>query len=360
MTTDRVIMVGPFTGFSSYPTVMRGLAQAFEHWGLEVVRADLSGVGQLSTHDTRSLTLGVLPEKLKPGLIFAIKPSPMMGALVDQGCKVVGMHVGDVDRVPTEWQLAMEYEEFVVVPSSWMQVVVTRDVADTEVIVSQHGIDDIYLGAKLAQVPAEGFRFLHCCSAAAFPERKGTPQALRAFERHLERQPGLTLTLVVPELRRPIKRLLGALSSRARENVLVQVEPYGVDPARMIRLYQDHHALLCPSRAEGFGMQPLEARALGVPVVQTFCTGMADHTADTNYGQYPPGTVYVHTGAFEEAWGGFGLAPGLTDDAVYAAMAKCLENYGALSRAARKAAVEMGSWSWVERTRGLAERLMEI
>lgn len=44
-----------------------------------------------------------------------------------------------------------------------------------------------------------------------------------------------------------------------------------------VQLLRQHHLVLYPSRVEGFGLVPLEARASGVTVLSTWVTGLAEH-----------------------------------------------------------------------------------
>jgi glycosyltransferase involved in cell wall biosynthesis len=345
---------------------MREIVRAFSSLGLDCISLDIVG-GEykstarcLSSQETAKFALGFPPEPRESNLVFAMKPEIQMRRLVaEYGMKLVGLHVGDVSEIPTEWRLIMKYEALVVVPSSWMEWVV-RKAGITNVLVSRHGVQREYLDAPLAPMPPPGPpKFLHFCSSGIFPERKSTPGVLQAFQRIIREGRVAQLTLVVSELRRPLKKLLGALDGEARARVLVRCMPYGHTPDQLIALYSNHHALLCPSRSEGFGIQALEARALGIPVVQTLCTGMADHLGlDDDPRQR--GIVPVQHGELVPAWGDFGLAPEVTDKAIYEGMIELIDTYDTIREAAASHADEMISWSWESQTRGLAEQLKNM
>ncbi len=344
--------MGPMGGYRSYPVVMRGLMRAFEHHGIEVVCADVTGLySNLSSSDVRELSLGRNPG-LEVDAIFAMKPSSQM---VQIDLPLIGMHVGDVSEIPEDWKIAIRAERAAVAPSTWMADVIRREVGEgcPEVVVANHGVEQEYLDAEPgAQTLPPAFSFLHFCSAGVYPERKGTPQALSAFQSLAMENRKVSLTLVVSEKRRALKRLLGALDRRVRDRVHVHVSPGGFSPAAMIEVYRRHHVLLAPSRAEGFGIQPLEARALGIPVIKTRATGFMDHD-DTD------GVYVVSTGPFEPAWGGMGEAPSLDEKDVYGAMRTVIETYDDIAGAARDAAGAMERWSWESTTESLADRLKE-
>lgn len=348
-------MYGPFSGFSSYPVVMRGLLSAFRSYGLdpEIIDISIGGVGDYNQKDTRRFSLGELPEGAEPGVFLVMNPTLSMLPLIDKGCEIVGFHVGDVSEIPENWLQVMKREKRIVVPSSWMKYVVEKNKELPSVFVANHGIEDIYLKTEPVEEPLPGaIKFLHFCSSASFPERKGTPQAISAFKKLKQSLMKVELTLVVPEKKRPIKKILGHLGG-FREDVLISERPYGVSTEEMINLYKSHHILLCPSRAEGFGLMPLEARALGVPVVQTLCTGMLDHPSSWE----SAGVVVVPTGSLSEAWGDFGEAPSLSVDDVAEKMKHAVENYDVLQTAAKKNAKGMNSFSWTHQTVGLANLL---
>lgn len=349
----EVMLVGPMTGYSSYPVVMRGLHRGLVENGIDVVPVDTVGPsGRYDGVTTKALLLGN-PPRGAPRTALVIRPTPSIAPLVTKhGMRLVGLHVGDVDRVPDEWSALMGIESLVVVPSTWMQKVV-KETSGFDAFVAPHGVEDEYLIHEPLEAPSRGpFRFLHLCSAGVFPERKGTSQALEAL-RGIQ---GATVTLVVSELRLPLKKLLGSLGSGVRDHVNVVTRPYGIPPNGMIELYREHHALLAPSRAEGFGICPLEARALGVPVVQTGCTGFSD-------GVPPPesGVVIVPSGPLCSGWGDFGLAPEVRSEDVAEAMRHMMKSYDDIKERARMWVHEVRStWSWTAVSRGLAQALREV
>jgi glycosyltransferase involved in cell wall biosynthesis len=339
---------------------MRGITKAFEESGLKFKRIDISPpytYGDYDQRDVRKFSLGELPEGCDPGIVFVMKPNFSILPLIEQGCKLVGFHVGDVSEVPEAWVKIMEKEELVVTPSQWMKSVIERDV-ETEVLVANHGVSDFYLTSDLIdEEPVPGpIKFLHFCSSPVYPERKGTPQALEAFLSLRQRGINALMTLVVPEKKLPIKKLLGKIYGY-RDDVLVQCRPYGFPEEEMIKLLREHHALLCPSRAEGYGLQSIESRCLGLPVVQTFCTGMLDHPP----GDESVGVVPVPHGSLTKAWGDYGKAPEVLSKAVEEALVNCVKSYESLRQAARgnaQAVRDVSSWS--VNTKGLIKRLKEM
>jgi glycosyltransferase involved in cell wall biosynthesis len=65
----------------------------------------------------------------------------------------------------------------------------------------------------------------------------------------------------------------------------------GMSPGQMALLLRSVHAVVQPSRGEGFGLVPLEARACGTPVLATLCTGHTEHM-----NQETPGIVVIDHG----------------------------------------------------------------
>ena len=134
----------------------------------------------------------------------------------------------------------------------------------------------------------------------------------------------------------------------------------------MAKYYRQYHAVAAPSRGEGFGLVPLEARACGVPVLATTCTGHADHVRLQleNY-PYPypllgHGVIEVHTGELEAIDDGPGaLGPSLRPQSVADALERAYHGWAGYAADARAHASHlMERWSWPEVTkRWLASRI---
>jgi glycosyltransferase involved in cell wall biosynthesis len=371
----KVLFVGPVSGYSSYPVVCKGLIYAMVRAGITVTIADTTSDGseehtisflnslsdaRISWLDHREALEIVQQGKVEDKygeICIAFNPTHHLFTIKDSGVKVVGMHVGDVDRIPNSWKTLMAQEELVLTPSNWCKQIMQKEGVQTPIMVLNHGIGHDFINYPLGSLEEElrifnglPFSFLHLCAAVFYPERKSTPQVLKAFERLIDEDENVLLKLVFGLKTRPVKTLARSIPRHVREHVILQFNEGSRPQEEIAKIYKSSHVLLAPSRAEGMGMCPIEARALGVPVIQTLCTGHADHYIpddSVGYGPVNYGVAIVKHGDMVPAWGNFGKAPEVTVDSVYEAMKVAQENWENLKmHALRRASEVREMWSW--------------
>lgn len=142
--------------------------------------------------------------------------------------------------------------------------------------VSALGIDHWYRinSDKSFHISARSFRFLHVSSC--FP-RKGAEVMLRAYGKAFRASDDVTLIIkTFPNPHNEIHRWL--IDARANDSgypdVLILEEDYS-EP-KLKALYEQCHALVAPSCAEGFGLPMAEAMISGLPVITTGWSGQTD------------------------------------------------------------------------------------
>jgi glycosyltransferase involved in cell wall biosynthesis len=203
------------------------------------------------------------------------------------------------------------------------------------------------------------FSALHLSSSRG--QRKGTTELTAAWHRCVEAgwlPPGARLHIILD----------GERAARCEErNGVVVTGRINASEEEMSVLYQRHHVVVQPSRAEGFGLVPLEALASGVPVVATSCTGHAEYVdavrsaARDDLPRYsavsPPGVVAVPTGELGPIDDGPGaLAPSVDADAIAEALRLAYSDKDRLRReAAENARAIYLNWSWEATTRRFLE-----
>lgn len=122
---------------------------------------------------------------------------------------------------------------------------------------------------------------------------------------------------------------------------------------QLLGLYHESHCFLYPSAGEGFGLQPLEALATGLP---TICT--------SNWAEYSEFINVPIEGVLSESpWQD--VHPGntfnVTVDQVKAAMLDMVENYDEYAKDAFKNAFTIHKeWNWDKQILKAVERLKEI
>lgn len=124
------------------------------------------------------------------------------------------------------------------------------------------------------EVKARAFRFLHVSSC--FP-RKGAEILLDAFGRAFTDKDDVSL--VIKTFPNPHNEIHGWLAERRKKNPdyphVIIFEEDSSDSV-LKALYQQCHALVAPSRAEGFGLPMAEAMLSGLPVIATAWGGQLE------------------------------------------------------------------------------------
>jgi glycosyltransferase involved in cell wall biosynthesis len=199
------------------------------------------------------------------------------------------------------------------------------------------------------------FRVIHFSTTEG--ERKGTFELVQAWNllRHNSWFPKNAELLLVLD-----HHANAALQQRLRELAIytpstVRILPRGdMDAATMSRVLCHMHVVAAPSRGEGFGLLPLQARACGVPVVATVTTG---HSA----GHLPPEgvTSIRQPEELEPIDDGPGaMAPALHALEVTEAILRAHADWNALSLIAENMAPSViQEWSWQKQLAQLVERL---
>jgi hypothetical protein len=199
-----------------------------------------------------------------------------------------GLFITESSRVPRTWADSLQSFELVCVPSAWAREAYIRaGVHPRKTAIVHHGLHPVFWTPEPPLERTDRVNFLHVAGAASFLQRKGTDKLLEAWGQLGGGGGGEwphRLTLRTPETPH-VQALLQALPPAARASVTLDVSSdtwRGLAPELMRGLIADHHAVVQPSRAEAFGMVPLEARAVGRGVVMTMATGHEEHFEPTH------------------------------------------------------------------------------
>jgi glycosyltransferase involved in cell wall biosynthesis len=254
-------------------------------------------------------------------------------------------------------------------PSEWAAEVLRREFGEHRVLVSPHGVaaefgsftEADWIGGypqannrELRQeVHAEYldgiFNVLHVTSTAT--DRKGTPQLVAAWKKLGWKKSKLAILCHPSHLQQHQEMVDGV-------NGVAVFPTMTMSNYELYLHYSSAHIVCQPSRAEGFGMVPLEARVAGVPVVMTECTGHSQHMSAGGYA----GTVTVKHGADapSEDYPG-ATAPSVTVDAICDALERARDIWPTLSLELSHQCEAMSKeWSWRNQNEPTMRRLVEM
>ena len=265
--------------------------------------------------------------------------------LAGHGTKIL-VTVCETDRIPESWVKACNGMSLVVVPSQWCRAAFLRSGVTAEVLVVTHGVEHFGVYKKKERYAP---LFLHISGSLSFAGRKGTVPLLRAFKDFLGYYPDAKLLLKVPHTSGYDKVL--AQLELAQPSVEIVGE---LTPDELLSVYRDVDAVVQPSRAEGFGMVPLEARCVGTPTIITDVTGHMEYFD-------PELDVEIATGPatlLDTQMNPVGKAPTVDSGAVLESMHRFMANREQVTeRVARWAKSSGQVWNWDTVLSPLARRL---
>lgn len=170
--------------------------------------------------------------------------------------------------------------DLITVTSKHVRKVLVDNGVRTPIRVVGNGVDQILQrpGRASAHPLPEGFRFLHVSSC--FP-RKGVDVLLAAWARAFRSDENVALVIKgFPNPHNTVAEQLEALTARDPGHAPVTFINADLEADEIRGLYESCHALVAPSRCEGFGLPLAEAMLLGLPVVTVSFSGQADFCTD--------------------------------------------------------------------------------
>jgi len=252
--------------------------------------------------------------------------------------------------------------------SSWATSVIKNYSHGQHVFTWPHGVDSRFTPVKRSGEQLPGFDVLHMSSTHL--QRKGTTELIFAWakakaEGSLPEEATLRLVMDGPRgyYLDPIHKATKGSIALADSYNLMQRLDLSIEDLR--EFYSRHHVVCQPSRAEGFGLVPLEALACGVPVVATACTGHAEYLrrGDVSWrsGLHggSAGAVVVPHGPDAPVDDGPGaMAPTVDVDDLAQALCDAYDNWLELHQEAQLEAKSIHEqWSWSAVTKKFLEEL---
>jgi hypothetical protein len=362
---------GQFAGHWSNCGVSRGLARGLAANGVpvHVFETSQAALGDLDTSlykDVDDLQIS-LDLEAQAALFVGY---PVHSGLLDSHDIKIGAFIAESERLPPMWVQCADRCDIIAVPSDWLRgVFIEHGISADKVLTVPHGIDPWYFKTPPKRAPKmdSHLRFLHISGARDFPHRKGTPQLIAAFKKLFGakgpyKDLGAQLVIRTPDAEWLHKAIEGS------EHLFeLDLASEALPALQMRHVYCNHiTALVQPSAAEAFGICPLEARALRIPVICTHCTGHTQHASSTD-------TIIVHQPSVDMKVNGIpkGKAPKIK-------VADVMRGLIAFMNRLRKVATEgpdradiycqpegywgedYKKWTWPAVTKPLAERILEL
>jgi glycosyltransferase involved in cell wall biosynthesis len=304
---------GPFDSSYSLALVNREVARALAALGHRVVLHSTEGPGDFPPNEKFLSQNPDLAEMHRQSSAVVHVDADVMSRnlypprVVDMTLRFNFMHAygWEESGFPLEWVDAFNLSlQGMTVMSKHVRKIMLDHGVTVPIEISSLGVDHWQRVEpdKGFQINARSFRFLHVSSC--FP-RKGADVMLRAYGRAFRASDDVTLVIkTFPNPHNEIHRWLD--EARASDpdypDVLVLEADYTVEQLKA--LYGQCHALVAPSRAEGFGLPMAEAILSGLAVITTGWSGQTDFcTPDTAWViDYTFTRAKTHFGLFASVW----------------------------------------------------------
>ena len=335
-----VRVYGPQLGNGSIARVARGISEGLSELGLLAGEVDMDAFDSQEIHEApgRGATVG----------IYTGNPTHVAVTMSGGHDMVFSVLAPNSSWIPERVLNNLRDRSAVVSPSTWGANVLAAHGCQ-KLPPLRHGVARAFSPGDeanrrlLAESYAGGsFRVLHLSSSDR--DRKGTRELFAAWQRLvraglLGEHPTLVAFVDAPS----------GTYAEAEGDPSIKIRNDRIDASEeaMAGVYRVFHLVSQPSRGEGFGMVPLEARACGIPVIATACTGHADHMSPE-----PLGCVVVPTGELAPIDDGPGaLAPRLESSSVEGALRLAYEEWPRFFEEAGEAAEAVRQqWSWSNQT----------
>lgn len=315
---------GRFDGYFSHAQVSRGIACGLikNNARIQIHNSDNMYSGYEGFEFEKVDPVGGWNSKARIGFYIGGYPNAeIFQAYMNDHEIKIGLFIAESSIIPKSWTIIANMFDFVLVPSKWTKDVYKKSGVRSKIYVVNHGISDKF--AKIRNYfdfygkNKHILNFLHICGASSFPERKGTAQLIEAFNECFSSR---TATLTIRATKTPwfVNKI-----SKCKEGLIrFSNARYGLNPNQMHRFMSYFNFIIQPSRSESYGIVPVEARSIGIPVILTNGTGHNEHIESID-SIIPIGDEYpIKVNGIES-----GMAPSVSKEAIKDILLSIKYNY---------------------------------
>lgn len=346
---------GPFDSSYSLALVNRNLALALQARGHRVVLHSSEGPGDF---EPSAAFLAANPaiadlhrQAAEMPAVDAMVTSRMMYpprvADMESRLNTVHLYAWEESGFPQEWMEDFNQNlQGISCLSHHVHKIMIDNGAGVPLRVGSCGVDHWSTIEQDPEYRVEGrrFRFLHVSSC--FP-RKGVDALLRAYGKAFSQADDVSLLIkTFANPHNEVHRWLEEASAGRDDFPDVRIVESDIGDAQLKALYGQCHALVSPSRAEGFGLPMAEAMLMGIPVITTAWGGQLDFCT--------PETAWLVDYNFVQARTHFELDGSVWADPDIDSLSRALRDvYGAspdvlLERTVRAKALLLDRFTWAE------------
>lgn len=352
-------LYGPSIGNASFARVTTGIKRALEEMG------KLSGFVPIDAYDEEEVYSGY---DAPIGLYVGPPSKAIVMSQIGWHKERLVMLAPNSSWLPESlFESLGPYINGFLSPSTWGADVI-RGYTSLPVEVCPHGVSYNFVPNdkvrdEVRRSYKDGiFYLVHLASTTM--ERKGTRELIDAWVQIVrENKLGFykKLTIVVDAPEGYYNGYLQQLAKSDKElNSIQFVDRLNYAEKELANYYSHFHGVVQPSRGEGFGLVPLEARACGVPVVMTSCTGHEDHAYESVPGArlIAHGVQLVMTGRDASIDDGPGAqCPSLSVEHLKMALERFYEHWLELEQEAIESAEDvLAEWNWTRVTKEWLEK----
>lgn len=300
---EHVTFYGHFSGWWSYAAVCREIASVL-NVNIDLSIIDLSridqvpeeqrlyGVDGLYIAEARAQKvrerLDALEVGQDPGPVQALPGAALVFTnpnnlpAIPQHARMAVYAVCDADRAPDSWvEQLNDRADVVLTPSAWSAQALVRSGVYRPIRVVRHGVNPHVFCPGDGSTPRERIRFF-CTSETG--SRKGLWEFCYALDQLAVYRPDIIKQVTIHT---PFAKLVAEVGQWPwADEIEFEDEPIGA-PMDVAKVLRRTRLLVAPSRAEGFGLLPLEAACCGCPVVVSEATGHLEFTKHVAFQEAP-------------------------------------------------------------------------
>lgn len=265
----------------------------------------------------------------------------------------IGHHMFEGHPLPPDWADVINREAAVWVPATW-NVEMMRDSGITRpIVVAGYGVNEQYFYPMVGPAHDGLYVFLWAGTSLGdgvnVGDRKGGDLVVRAFR-----------SLNLPDARLILKVGTGSAVRRVAGDDRITILNGALPELDYALLLASADCFVYPSHGEGFGLQPLEAMAVGLPVIAPAYSGMADFIQPETAIVLPvrgetTAHLYKHIYSYDCMWADISV------DDVADRMRWCYDHREAAAAIGCRAAAAVAErWTWEQAGARALEALLSL